>query len=239
MAKMSDKNRLGTGLAVAVGVHILLAVVMGYFGYHFIDKPPQILEVTLAGGGAAAGGEQVEQQQENSIVRSLDDIIDKKLKPETKKQVVPIKAKPSTDNKAANTANLSAANVGEGNGSGEETGNAESGGNGSGSGSGNGSGDSDGRAKVSVPPRPSSTPAPIYPSSAKNSGAQGVTQVRMLINANGRVDEAAITGSSGNSAIDEAVLKAIYKWRFVPAKNGYGENVACYVNQAIRFNLRK
>ena len=81
-----EQKRYGTAVGVALAVHIVAALVIGVFGYRFVTRPPEILEVALVGGG---GGEpeQVEQQQENSILRSIDDIIDKRLKPETKKVV--------------------------------------------------------------------------------------------------------------------------------------------------------
>ncbi len=241
MRRMDDKSRLGTGFAVAVAVHLVLAGIVGIFGYRFIKTPPQILEVTLDGGGGAAAPEEEvveEQQEENTVLRSIDDIIDKKLKPEKKKVIYQKPKEHAKPNPNAGPPKHTAPG-GTGDGSSEGTGQSTGGGRGSGQGSGGGNGDAAARARVSVPPRPSSPPAPQYPSSARASGAQGVTQVRLLINASGRVDDASIIGSSGNGAIDNAVLKAVLKWRFVPAKNGYGENVACYVNQAIRFNLKQ
>ena len=89
-----EQKRYGTALGTAVAVHVLFALVIGIFGYRFVSRPPQILEVALVGGGGGAP-EQVEEQQDNSILRSIDDIIDKRLKPETKK-VVTKKTVPST-----------------------------------------------------------------------------------------------------------------------------------------------
>ena len=82
----AEQKRYGTALGAALAVHVFFALVIGIFGYRFVSRPPEILEVALVGGGGGAH-EQVEEQQDNSILRSIDDIIDKRLKPETKKVV--------------------------------------------------------------------------------------------------------------------------------------------------------
>ena len=54
-----EQQRFGKGLAVALALHLVVAAGLGFFGYHFTQTPPEILEVTLAGGG---GGEQAEKK---------------------------------------------------------------------------------------------------------------------------------------------------------------------------------
>lgn len=221
-----EQKRYGTALGTAVAVHVLFALVIGIFGYRFVSRPPQILEVALVGGGGGAP-EQVEEQQDNSILRSIDDIIDKRLKPETKK-VVTKKTVPSTKPQP-----------GHGNNQTSGPSNATGNGSGTGSGSGDGAGAGEGRGVPVTPPRVVSAMQPKYPSSARSAGIEGVVGVKMLVNASGKVTEAIVARSSGNAALDEAAVAAVYKWRFTPAKDKFGQKAPCYVTQGIRFDLKR
>lgn len=221
-----EQKRYGTALGTAVAVHVLFALVIGIFGYRFVSRPPQILEVALVGGGGGAP-EQVEEQQDNSILRSIDDIIDKRLKPETKK-VVTKKTVPSTKPQP-----------GHGNNQTSGPSNATGNGSGTGSGSGDGTGAGEGRGVPVTPPRVVSAMQPKYPSSARSAGIEGVVGVKMLVNASGKVTEAIVVRSSGNAALDEAAVAAVYKWRFTPAKDKFGQKAPCYVTQGIRFDLKR
>ena len=225
----AEQKRYSVALGTAVGIHVLAALVIGIFGYRFVTRPPEILEVALVGGGGGAP-EQVEEQQENSILRSIDDIIDKRLKPETKKVVT---KKTVTNNTKPGPA--PSESVGSGNGSAGST----SSGTGNGTGSGSGDGAGDGRGVPVTPPRIVSAVQPKYPSSARSAGVEGVVGVKMLVNANGKVEEAKVVRSSGNGALDEAALAAVYKWRFTPAKDKFGQKAPCYVTQGIRFDLKR
>ena len=221
-----EQKRYGTALGTAVAVHVLFALVIGIFGYRFVSRPPQILEVALVGGGGGAP-EHVEEQQDNSILRSIDDIIDKRLKPETKK-VVTKKTVPSTKPQP-----------GTGNNQTSGPSNATGNGSGTGSGSGDGAGAGEGRGVPVTPPRVVSAMQPKYPSSARSAGIEGVVGVKMLVNASGKVTEAIVVRSSGNAALDEAAVAAVYKWRFTPAKDKFGQKAPCYVTQGIRFDLKR
>ena len=225
----AEQKRYGVALGTAVGIHVLAALVIGIFGYRFVTRPPEILEVALVGGSGGAP-EQVEEQQENSILRSIDDIIDKRLKPETKKVVT---KKTVTNNTKPGPA--PSESVGSGNGSAGST----SSGTGNGTGSGSGDGAGDGRGVPVTPPRIVSAVQPKYPSSARSAGVEGVVGVKMLVNANGKVEDAKVVRSSGNGALDEAALAAVYKWRFTPAKDKVGQKAPCYVTQGIRFDLKR
>lgn len=223
-----EQKRYGTALGTTVAVHVLFALVIGIFGYRFVSRPPQILEVALVGGGGGAP-EQVEEQQDNSILRSIDDIIDKRLKPETKK-VVTKKTVPSTKPQPGPSNNQTS---GPSNATGNGTG------SGTGSGSGDGAGAGEGRGVPVTPPRVVSAMQPKYPSSARSAGIEGVVGVKMLVNASGKVTEAFVVRSSGNAALDEAAVAAVYKWRFTPAKDKFGQKAPCYVTQGIRFDLKR
>lgn len=230
-----EQKRFGKGFAVALAVHLVLAAGLGIFGYRFVHTPPEILEVSLegGGGGAEAQEEEIEQeeQQEEPIIQSLEDIIDQKLKPKPQKKIVKKKATaaPGPKAPAGNTA---------GNGTGTGTGTGTGSGSGSGSGNGSGNGSGEGRGVPVKPPRLLREVAPVYPASARNSGATGVVTVRILVGADGSVEDVTVVGSSGNGAMDNSVVTAVNKWRFSPAKDKYGQNARCRVTRAVSFNLR-
>lgn len=230
-----EQKRFGKGFAVALAVHLVLAAGLGIFGYRFVHTPPEILEVSLEGGGGSAEAqeEEIEQeeQQEEPLVQSLEDIIDQKLKPKPQKKVVrkKVTAAPGPKAPAGNPA-------GSGTGTGTGTGTGSGSGSGSGNGSGNGSGE--GRGVPVKPPRLLREVAPVYPASARNSGATGVVTVRILVGADGSVEDVTVAKSSGNSAMDNSVVTAVNKWRFSPAKDKYGQNARCRVTRAVSFNLK-
>lgn len=232
-----EQKRFGKGFAVALAVHLILAAGLGIFGYPFVHTPPEILEVSLegGGGGAEAQEEEIEQeeQQEEPIIQSLEDIIDQKLKPKPQKKVVRKKATAAPGPKAP-AGNPAGNGTGTGTGSGTGSGNGSGNGNGSGSGSGSG----EGRGVPVKPPRLLREVAPVYPASARNSGATGVVTVRILVGADGSVEDVTVVGSSGNGAMDNSVVTAVNKWRFSPAKDKYGQNARCRVTRAVSFNLR-
>lgn len=234
-----EQKRFGKGFAVALAVHLVLAAGLGIFGYRFVHTPPEILEVSLeaGGGGAEAQEEEIEQeeQQEEPIIQSLEDIIDQKLKPKPQKKIVKKKATAAPGPKAP-AGNPTGNGTGTGTGSGTGSGNGSGNGNGSGSGSGSGSGE--GRGVPVKPPRLLREVAPVYPASARNSGATGVVTVRILVGADGSVEDVTVVGSSGNGAMDSSVVTAVNKWRFSPAKDKYGQNARCRVTRAVNFNLR-
>lgn len=230
-----EQKRFGKGFAVALAVHLVLAAGLGIFGYRFVHTPPEILEVSLegGGGGAEAQEEEIEQeeQQEEPLVQSLEDIIDQKLKPKPQKKVVRKKATAAPGPKAP-------AGNPAGSGTGTGTGTGTGSGSGSGSGNGSGSGSGEGRGVPVKPPRLLREVAPVYPTSARNSGATGVVTVRILVGVDGSVEDVTVVGSSGNGAMDNSVVTAVNKWRFSPAKDKYGQNARCRVTRAVSFNLR-
>lgn len=232
-----EQKRFGKGFAVALAVHLILVAGLGIFGYRFVHTPPEILEVSLegGGGGAEAQEEEIEQeeQQEEPIIQSLEDIIDQKLKPKPQKKIVKKKATAAPGPKAP-AGNPAGNGTGTGTGSGMGSGNGSGNGNGSGSGSGSG----EGRGVPVKPPRLLREVAPVYPASARNSGATGVVTVRILVGADGSVEDVTVVGSSGNGAMDNSVVTAVNKWSFSPAKDKYGQNARCRVTRAVSFNLR-
>ena len=229
-----EQQRFGKGFAVALALHLVVAAGLGFFGYHFTQTPPEILEVTLAGGG---GGEDTpeeeieeEQQQEENVVEDLEEIIDNKLKPkpEQKKKVVKKKAASTPGPKAPAATSSGTGGSGEGSG----------GGTGGGTGGGEGSGQGEGAGVPVRPPRLVRDAKPSYPASARNQGISGSVGVRVLVSADGVPESVTVVSSSGNSAVDDSVVQAAYKWRFDPSRDKYGQKVRCNTRRTITFNLR-
>lgn len=229
-----EQQRFGKGLVVALALHLVVAAGLGFFGYHFTQTPPEILEVTLAGGG---GGEQAEeeeieqeeQQEQEEVIEDKEDIVDDKLKPkqEHKKRVV---RKATSAPGPKSSAAKPGTGPGEGGGSG--------GGTGGGEGNAQGSGQGEGAGVPIRPPRLVRDAKPSYPASARNMGISGSVGVRVLVSADGVPESVTVVASSGNSAVDDSVVQAAYKWRFDPSRDKYGKKVRCNTRRTITFNLR-
>ena len=229
-----EQQRFGKGFAVALALHLVVAAGLGFFGYHFTQTPPEILEVTMAGGG---GGEQAEeeeieqeeQQEQEEVIEDKEDIVDDKLKPkqEHKKKVV---KKATSASRPKSSAVKPGTGPGEGGGSG--------GGSGGGEGNAQGSGQGEGAGVPIRPPRLIRDAKPSYPTSARNMGISGSVGVRVLVSADGVPESVTVVASSGNSAVDDSVVQAAYKWRFDPSRDKYGKKVRCNTRRTITFNLR-
>ena len=63
-------------------------------------------------------------------------------------------------------------------------------------------------------------PSPKYPEMAIFLGYQGNAIVRIKVSAKGLSERVEIIRSSGHKILDEAVTKALKKWRFTPSKPG-------------------
>ena len=61
-------------------------------------------------------------------------------------------------------------------------------------------------------------PPPPYPGLSKRMRESGRVLVYALIETNGTASEAQIKTSSGYDRLDQAALKAVLGWRFVPGK---------------------
>lgn len=92
-------------------------------------------------------------------------------------------------------------------------------------------------ADVDQPPRKLPlNPAPRYPREALVAGIEGRVLIRVAVRADGTVDTAHITTSSGSAILDEAALEAVLTWRFDPARRG-GQAVAYDVLVPVRFSI--
>lgn len=210
-----EKKRWRCGFAIAVAVHLVAALFLGFLGYRFSQTPPQILEVTLESGPwqEAAQEEQqpVEQAEEEVLPPDPEEVVDESLEPVIKKEAVA--KKPSSAKTEATKGNASSGKEG-------------------------GSGAGEGHGVPAKAPYILRAIQPRYPSSARNKRIEGTVAVRMLINASGIVENAEIAKSSGNADLDEAAVKGVYKWKFSPAKDRYGLAVPCYTTVPVRFHLK-
>ena len=81
-----------------------------------------------------------------------------------------------------------------------------------------------GSAPVLVPPsaaRHLHNPAPPYPALSRRLGEQGRVLLRVRIEPDGRASQVLLEQSSGYARLDQAALKTVPHWRFVPGtRNG-------------------
>lgn len=126
--------------------------------------------------------------------------------------------------------------TGTGSGTGEGSGSGSGGGSGSGYGTGTGSGTGEGSGET-MGPQLLSAPKPDYPSSARSAGIEGTVGVGLVISTDGTVSSAWVIASSGNSALDQAAVNAVYSWQFVPAKQN-GMPVEAQSSVPVTFRLR-
>ena len=102
---------------------------------------------------------------------------------------------------------------------------------------------------TSTPPRPEAiepphfdvsylnNPRPAYPPMARKLGIEGVVLLRVDVSAKGTPDKIVIAQSSGASLLDEAAIKAVQGWTFVPARRG-DSPIPHPVEVPIRFQLK-
>lgn len=77
-----------------------------------------------------------------------------------------------------------------------------------------------------------------YPSRSIREEQEGVTSVRLAVNANGDVTSCQVTRSSGHSQLDEATCKNMERRaRFRPATDGNNNPVAGFYSQSVRWQL--
>jgi protein TonB len=79
-----------------------------------------------------------------------------------------------------------------------------------------------------------------YPSRALREEREGVTRFTLQVNAEGRVTDCTVTGSSGSPDLDEAACRALTRRaRFKPATNGEGQEVAGTYSNSVRWQIPK
>lgn len=91
-------------------------------------------------------------------------------------------------------------------------------------------------ASVDVQPRLKRYRPPLYPPRARGQGVEGKLVVRCVVSAGGKVKDAKIIKVEPRGYFEQAALKAVKKWTFVPAKLN-GEKVPVYVDIPLSFTL--
>lgn len=79
--------------------------------------------------------------------------------------------------------------------------------------------------------------APVYPSMARQSGAQGKVILYLLIDTDGHVKQADVAKSSGYEVLDEEAVKAAKQCIFTPAVAPGGKAVRVWVMYPVTFTL--
>lgn len=79
-------------------------------------------------------------------------------------------------------------------------------------------------------------PQPVYPSMARRMGEQGVVTLRVLVNEQGRAEQASVQQSSGFSSLDEAGRQAAMRALFKPYLED-GKAIPVYVIVPINFRM--
>lgn len=79
-------------------------------------------------------------------------------------------------------------------------------------------------------------PQPDYPMLLREQGVGGVVWLRVWVDSDGRPIEIKLVKGSGYRLLDDAALRAVKLWRFIPAKNGE-QRLASWVEFPIRFTL--
>lgn len=243
--KLQAKARQRFGFCGSLIIHFILFVALAFSGVFAMQPPAADADTVVffdAGGGGGGGDEAVadaaddgEEQVEDVVEEETITLPDGKIE---HKQVVKhvVKHVPAGAKKGSGGGHGTGHGTGTGSGIGPGSGSGSGGGHGAGYGTGVGDGVGPGIARnPKVPPRVSSTAAPVYPQALRDAGIGGRVVVRGVIGTDGRVESAEVVRSSGNSTLDNNALSAFYKWRFSAAKNDAGQKVRCYFVQGFPF----
>jgi len=81
------------------------------------------------------------------------------------------------------------------------------------------------------------TPPPVYPQAARQKGYEGLVLISVEILENGASGQLIVKKSSGYAVLDQAALRAVKKWKFIPAvKNNV--RIRTWGDVPIRFVLQ-
>lgn len=79
-------------------------------------------------------------------------------------------------------------------------------------------------------------PPPDYPLALREQGIGGVVWLRVWVDGDGRPGEIRLARGSGYRLLDDAAMRVVRHWRFVPARSG-DQTLASWVEFPIRFAL--
>lgn len=244
--KLQAKARQRFGFCGSLIIHFILFVALAFSGVFTMQPPVADADTVVffdAGGGGGGGGDEAVADAADDGEEQVEDVVEEETitLPDGKiehKQVVKhvVKHVPAGEKKGSGGGHGTGHGTGSGSGIGPGSGSGSGGGHGAGHGTGIGDGAGPGIARnPKVPPRVSSTVAPVYPQALRDAGIGGRVVVRGVVGTDGRVESAEVVRSSGNSTLDNNALSAFYKWRFSAAKNDAGQKVRCYFVQGFPF----
>jgi periplasmic protein TonB len=81
-------------------------------------------------------------------------------------------------------------------------------------------------------------PAPPYPGMSRKLKEEGTVTLKVLVKADGRVEQIEIAKSSGYKRLDDAAKKAFKRWKFLPATQD-GVAIDYWYEFDFEFSLRK
>lgn len=81
-------------------------------------------------------------------------------------------------------------------------------------------------------------PPPVYPRRMLRRGVEGTVMVRAQVLEDGSCHHVSLKTSSGHSLLDDAALRAVKGWRFVPARKG-DETIVAWVDVPIEFRITR
>lgn len=251
-----ESKRFQRGFGASVAFHALFigfaAIIAGGVLPQAVAPQEEIFSVEWMGGGGGGGssapGEQLVEVAAATAAPIYERTDKQAITDATRPIVSPAEQQPSAA-PSASPASIGAVE-GAGMGDGTGTGNGVSAGAGDGSGNGNGGGNSNATgpgagegsgdgitAHPAVPPHLVRRVQPDYPEAARQTGKEGTTLLRFVVSAGGRVSDVQVVRSSGSDVLDDAAGDAVERWRFSPAKDGEGRDVACYITVPISFSL--
>lgn len=248
--KLQAKARQRFGFCGSLIIHFILFVALAFSGVFAMQPPVADADTVVffdAGGGGGGGGDEAVADAAEDGEEQVEEVVEEETitLPDGKtehKQVVKhvVKYVPAGAKKGSGSGSGGGRGTGHGTGTGSGIGPGSGSGSGGGHGAGHGSGIGDGvgpgiARNPKVPPRVTSTVAPVYPQALRDAGIGGRVVVRGVVGIDGRVESAEVVRSSGNSTLDNNALSAFYKWRFSAAKNDAGQKVRCYFVQGFPF----
>lgn len=80
-------------------------------------------------------------------------------------------------------------------------------------------------------------PRPEYPLLARQMGIEGTVRLRVKVSASGSPLDVQVESSSGSALLDRAAIRAVWRYRFVPARRGQ-RSVEDVVSVPVRFRLQ-
>jgi len=86
------------------------------------------------------------------------------------------------------------------------------------------------------PAKPLHNPPPVYPAEAIGRGVEGRVVLRVAVASSGMVSSVRVATSSGDSALDQAAVDAVRRWKFEPARRDQ-QAVAWTALLPVRFRI--